>query len=58
MVEQDHQELTKEETELYDRQIRLWGLENQKKWANQQKLSKKIIKISLDCEIPKSSSLV
>jgi molybdopterin/thiamine biosynthesis adenylyltransferase len=31
MVEQDHHELTKEETELYDRQIRLWGLENQKK---------------------------
>lgn len=31
MVGQDHQELTKEETELYDRQIRLWGLENQKK---------------------------
>jgi molybdopterin/thiamine biosynthesis adenylyltransferase len=31
MVEQDHQELTKEEAELYDRQIRLWGLENQKK---------------------------
>jgi molybdopterin/thiamine biosynthesis adenylyltransferase len=31
MVEQDYQELTAEEAELYDRQIRLWGLENQKK---------------------------
>lgn len=31
MVEQDFHELTAEEAELYDRQIRLWGLENQKK---------------------------
>lgn len=34
MVEQDFQELTAEEAELYDRQIRLWGLENQKKLRN------------------------
>ncbi|KAG5682321.1 hypothetical protein PVAND_011680 [Polypedilum vanderplanki] len=34
MVEQDYQELTAEEAELYDRQIRLWGLENQKKLRN------------------------
>lgn len=31
MVEHDFHELTPEEAELYDRQIRLWGLENQKK---------------------------
>lgn len=31
MVEQDHGELTQAEAELYDRQIRLWGLENQKR---------------------------
>lgn len=31
MVEQDHNELTQAEAELYDRQIRLWGLENQKR---------------------------
>lgn len=31
MVEQDHAELTQAEAELYDRQIRLWGLENQKR---------------------------
>jgi hypothetical protein len=31
MVEQDHSELTQAEAELYDRQIRLWGLENQKR---------------------------
>lgn len=34
MVEQDLHELTAEEAELYDRQIRLWGLENQKKLRN------------------------
>ena len=33
MVEQDHSELTQAEAELYDRQIRLWGLENQKRFA-------------------------
>lgn len=31
MVEQDHSELTQAEAELYDRQIRLWGLDNQKR---------------------------
>lgn len=31
MVEEDHCELTQAEAELYDRQIRLWGLENQKR---------------------------
>lgn len=31
MVEQDHSELTKDEAEQYDRQIRLWGLESQKR---------------------------
>jgi len=34
MVEQDHCELTAAEAELYDRQIRLWGLENQKRLRN------------------------
>lgn len=33
MVEQDHNELTQAEAELYDRQIRLWGLENQKRYV-------------------------
>lgn len=31
MVEMDQQELTQAEHELYDRQIRLWGLESQKR---------------------------
>ncbi|CRK99066.1 CLUMA_CG012119, isoform A [Clunio marinus] len=34
MVEHDHSELTPAEAELYDRQIRLWGLENQKRLRN------------------------
>ncbi|XP_070494474.1 SUMO-activating enzyme subunit 1 [Chironomus tepperi] len=34
MVENVIHELTAEEAELYDRQIRLWGLENQKKLRN------------------------
>lgn len=38
MVEQDHNELTQAETELYDRQIRLWGLENQKRYLDFEKL--------------------
>lgn len=31
MVENNGIELTEDETELYDRQIRLWGLESQKR---------------------------
>lgn len=31
MVENKDFELTEQETELYDRQIRLWGLESQKR---------------------------
>lgn len=27
-------ELTEQEAELYDRQIRLWGLESQKRYVN------------------------
>lgn len=32
MVENNSIELTEQETELYDRQIRLWGLESQKRY--------------------------
>lgn len=31
MVENNELELTEHETELYDRQIRLWGLDSQKR---------------------------
>lgn len=31
MVESNNVELTEQETELYDRQIRLWGLDSQKR---------------------------
>lgn len=31
MVENNKDELTEHEAELYDRQIRLWGLESQKR---------------------------
>jgi len=33
MVENNGIELTEQETELYDRQIRLWGLDSQKRYA-------------------------
>jgi len=34
MVEINATELTEDEAELYDRQIRLWGLDSQKRLAN------------------------
>lgn len=33
MVESNGIELTEQEAELYDRQIRLWGLDSQKRYA-------------------------
>lgn len=36
MVENNGIELTEQETELYDRQIRLWGLDSQKRYFIQQ----------------------
>ncbi len=33
MVENNSIELTEQETELYDRQIRLWGLDSQKRYV-------------------------
>lgn len=33
MVENNSIELTEQETELYDRQIRLWGLDSQKRFV-------------------------
>ena len=60
MVEQDHSELTQAEAELYDRQIRLWGLENQKRFVHFMILWFKIVlhvKHFTDCEAQKSWSL-
>lgn len=34
MVENKGTDLTEQETELYDRQIRLWGLESQKRYTH------------------------
>lgn len=61
MVEQDHSELTQAEAELYDRQIRLWGLENQKRFEFQEFVILLLLINSIsfkDCEAQRSSSQV
>lgn len=61
MVEVVEENLTKGESELYDRQIRLWGLESQKRFSRLHFLNfsfvDEIIFYILDCETPKFSSL-
>lgn len=61
MVEVVEENLTKGESELYDRQIRLWGLESQKRSSRLRLLNfsfvDEIAFAIVDCETRKFSSL-